>query len=281
MYHIHQTLNDDEILVGVNDISQIANKKFHDNRFLCNLFIKPQTNSLLGNGVSQDCEAVIANTDLFVLFGTSAGITDRKWWKSVCNRLINSNARLIYFAHCTKKRPHMNLYLEDMRDEVIRKLFASAELNTDAVFDNIIKKCYVSFSDTMFKLPVTYNNRLKQEKIYKIGNSEVTLRILEMGMKYVVVSVDASGEETGVPAESMWLKDFFPGYTYSSQQLLKAEVDGKQFPFDFIHIHNKNNKKDIYFEISSYLGKTSHFIVKSAAAEKKLNAFKALLKEQS
>ena len=62
VYHIHQTLEDDEILVGCNDVSQIANKSFHDNRFLCNLFLKPRTNSLLGTGVNQDCENVILNT---------------------------------------------------------------------------------------------------------------------------------------------------------------------------------------------------------------------------
>lgn len=281
LFHIHQTLKDEEILVGVNDVSQIANKQFQENRFLSNLYIKPRTNALLGTGISQDCEAVIANTDLFVLFGTSAGITDKDWWRAVCERLVNSNARLIYFVHCTKKRPHMNLYLEDMRDEEIKKLFTSAGLNVESIFNNVIKRCYVSFPNTMFKLPVTYNNRLKQEKTYKIGNSEVTMKILEMDMKHVVVSVDAPGEESGVPAESMWLKDYFPGYTHNSQHLLTPKIDEKEVPFDYIPIHNKNNRKDIYFEISSYLGKTSNYIIKSAATEKKLNAFRSLLKEFS
>lgn len=50
---------------------------------------------------------------------------------------------------------------------------------------------------------------------------------------------------------------------------------------DLIPIHNKNNRKNIYFEISSFLGKSSNFIIKSAATEKKLNAFRSLLKEES
>lgn len=56
--HIHQTLEDDEILVGVNDVTQIANKKFQDNRLLSNMYIKPNTNRLLGSGINTECETI-------------------------------------------------------------------------------------------------------------------------------------------------------------------------------------------------------------------------------
>ena len=216
------------------------------------------------------------NTDLFVLFGTSAGITDRKWWKSVCNRLVNSSARLIYFVHCTQKRPHMNLYMEDMRDEVIRKLFESANTSGEAVFDNVIQRCFVSFSDTMFKLPVTYNNRIKQEKTYKLGNTEVTMKVFDMSMRHIAVSVEASGEETGVPAEVMWLKDNFPNYTHNSQHLIPSNSERNDVSFDLLPIHNKTKRKDIYFEISSFLGK-NNISLKGLSSQKKVEALRKIL----
>lgn len=279
VYHIHQTLENDEILVGVNDVTQIANKKFHENRLLSNMYIKPNTNRLLGSGINADCETIIANANLFIIYGTSAGITDQNWWRLVCERIINSNARLIYFVHQTEKRPHQNLYFEEMKREEVSKLFEHAGLDVKQVLDTIIDKCFVSFSDKMFKMPVTYNDRIKQMVTYKIGSSDVTMKVLEMGMKHIAVSVETTAEEAGVPSERMWLKEFFPNYTYNSQHLLIPKIDDKEVPFDFIPIYNDENRKDIYFEISSFLGKNNNrFLLKSAKSDLKQKALREVMR---
>ena len=278
LLHIHQTLQDDEILIGVNDESQIANKKFHNNRLLSGMYVKPNTNELLGSGIANDCETIISNTHLFVIYGTSAGITDQKWWKLVCERLISSNARLIYFVHQTKKRRHQNLYIEDMKREELRKLFEHAGLEFSLVLDVVINKCYVSFSDMMFKMSVTYNGRIKQERTYKIGNVDATLKIMNLGMKHIALTVETTSEEAGVPAEGMWIKEFFPNYSHNSQFLHTPVVDDKQVPFDLIPIHNDENRKNIYFEISSYWGKGDNkFLFKSAKSDLKQKALRKLL----
>lgn len=278
--HIHQTLQDDEIIVGVNDVSQIANKKIHDNRLLCNMYVKPNTNTLLGSGIAQECESVITNTNLFVVFGTSAGITDKRWWNLVCERIIGSNARLIYFVHQKEKRHHQNLYIEEMKREEISKLFENAGIDVSAVLESVIDKCYVSFSDTMFKMPVTYNGRFKDEKIYKIGSADVTMKVLDMGMKHIAVTVETTVEETGVHSERMWIKEFFPNYSHNSQHLLKHKIEDKELPFDLIPIHNDENKKDIYFEISSFFGKSNNRVIeKSVKSNYIQKALKEIIKE--
>lgn len=279
VYHIHQRLQDDEILIGVNDVSQIANKKFHDNRLLCNMYVKPNTNAILGSGINQDCENIISNTNLFVVFGTSAGITDQRWWNLVCKKIINTNTRLLYFVHQAKKIPHQNLYIEEMKREEISKLFEHAGVDIGSDIENVINKCYVSFSDTMFKMPVTYNGRIQPEKTYKIGNSTVMLKVLEMAMKHIAVSVEATDEEAGVPSEDMWLKEFFPRYTHNSQHLLIHKIDEKEIPFDIIPIQNDENRKDIYFEVSSFFGKSKNgFLLKPLKSDIKLKALKEVIK---
>ena len=278
--HIHQTLEDDEIIIGVNDVTQISNKKFHENRLLSNMYIKPNTNRLLGSGVNTDCETIIANTNLFVIYGTSAGITDQHWWRLVCERIINSNARLIYFVHQIEKRQHLNLYIEEMKQEEVSKLLEHAGLDAKQVLDSIIDKCYVSFSDKMFNMPITYNNRIKQEKTYKIGTSEVSMKVLDMGMRYIAVSVDTTAEDAGVPSEGMWLKEFFPNYTHNSQHLLTPKIGDKEIPFDFIPIHNDENKKDIYFEISSFLGKNKNSsLLKPVKSDIKQKALREVMRK--
>ena len=98
--HIHQTLFDEDILVGVNDKSQIENPEYTKNIDVCELLIKPNTNKVLGSGVDSEYESTINDTNLSVLFGTSAGITDSKWWRLICNRMMGataSHARLLYY----------------------------------------------------------------------------------------------------------------------------------------------------------------------------------------
>lgn len=280
VYHIHQTLNDDEIILGLNDISQIANKQFKENNFLSNLYVKPRTNALLGTGVNEDCEQIISKTDLFVIFGTSAGISDQKWWKAICEKLVASEARLIYFVHSTETIRHQNLYLMQLRDRVINQLLVNAGKDVDAVFEKIIPRCFVSFSKTMFKLTVNYGERIKPEKTYKIRGAEVTMNVLDMDMRYIVVSVDAPNEESGVLAEGMWLKDCFPGYTHDYQQLLQSNNKGMTIPFDLIPISTQTRRKDIYFEISSFLGKSNIYPLQPVSLQQKKEAITNILSRQ-
>ncbi len=275
IYHVHQTLQDSEILIGVNDISQLNNKKYHENEFLRSLYVKQNTNNLLGSGVNQDCENLISNSDLFVIFGTTAGITDKRWWNLVCKRLINSSARLIYFVHNTEKKPHMRLYMEVMKNKVIREFLSRSGVDANVVFDKIIGKCYVSFSDKMFKLNENYNGRIKVEESFKLANIEVPTKVLKMKMKYIVVSVEAPNEESGIKTEALWLKEYFSNFNQISQELYIPKVEDLEIPFDIIKIRNKDCKKDIYFDISSFYGdEISRIKLKTVKAETKLEALK-------
>lgn len=275
IHHIHQSLNDDEILVGVNDVSQIANEDMRLDSYVCDLLVKPNTNALLGTGVNNDCEAIIASSQLLVLFGSSAGVTDKKWWKAVIKRLADSDARLIYFVHLNEKPEHWRLKQNLLSEEEIRKLIVNAGLEEDKYFENIFSRCYVSFTDNMFKLPVTYGNRLPLEKSYQIGKSEVNLKLMDINMKDITLTVDAPDEKSGVAAEREWIKEFFPDFTFSSQSLFELEVDGKKVPFDELRINKKRIRKSIYFDISSFFGKGDNFNLMGISADHKLSALKA------
>lgn len=256
IYHIHQTLNDEEILVGLNDASQIENTDFHNNRHICNLLIKPDTNALLGTGINQDCERVIATTHLFVLFGTSAGITDRKWWKAICNRVRASNARLLLFVF-GEKRSHMNLRHDVMSEEAIRKLLTSAGLEGESTFSAVYPNCHVCFKSGLFKLQANYNNAIPDTQTYKIGKTDVEVKVLDRGMRHLTLSVDAPSEETGVSAEAKWIKEFFPGYRETSQSIHHHKSGDVNLPYDRIVIDSENNHKELFFEISSFFGKSN------------------------
>lgn len=89
IHHIHGTC-DTSILLGVNDISQIANESFRNDEYLLEWLVKPRTQSCLSDGVERTCKRLISEANLICIFGMSFGTTDNLWWKCIQERLAAS-----------------------------------------------------------------------------------------------------------------------------------------------------------------------------------------------
>lgn len=102
--HIHGKILETDLLFGLNDISQIANKIFcTDERFM-DLMIKPRRNDELGSQVDKECESFILNADVFYIFGSSLGATDQYWWDLIGSRFNSTyNTVIVYFEHLEKE----------------------------------------------------------------------------------------------------------------------------------------------------------------------------------
>lgn len=96
--HIHMSLNDMDVIMGVNDESQIVGKEILDDQ-IRSMLIKPYINEQLQTLVDEECKSLIDSADLICLFGVSVGETDLLWWKRIGRRMASSSARLIYFAY--------------------------------------------------------------------------------------------------------------------------------------------------------------------------------------
>jgi len=95
IFHVHHTINENVILVGVNSPEQIDNKVFRDKNIIANLLVKPNMNKMLKSGVDNRCLDLIKRTDMFVLFGLSLGKSDSMWWESIAKfLLIDVNKRV-------------------------------------------------------------------------------------------------------------------------------------------------------------------------------------------
>lgn len=149
--HIHHCLSDENILVGVNDIEQISNEDYHDNLDICDVFVKPSANRILGNYVERVCENIIADTDIFVLYGTSVGETDQFWWNKVANRLLKSenSARMIWFVHDNKMTSHADLLYPSVSRNVIPRFAKLAGIPNISI-ETLQKRIFVTLSNKMF-----------------------------------------------------------------------------------------------------------------------------------
>lgn len=93
--HIHGTLNDGEMLVGVNDKTQIKNEKLRDDFDLNAALIKPLLNEYIGQNKIKKAKSIIDSSMIICLYGVSIGSTDKMWWEYIGNWLINSEHRLL------------------------------------------------------------------------------------------------------------------------------------------------------------------------------------------
>lgn len=96
--HVHGLYND-TILLGVDNVEQIANEKFRTEQDLLEIFVKPKANYAMELLMDEKCANLINNASLIVTFGLSFGPTDNIWWARLKNRMKKQNSRIIIFDY--------------------------------------------------------------------------------------------------------------------------------------------------------------------------------------
>ena len=95
--HIHGTV-DANMILGVNDESQVNNNFLRDNTLFLRTFIKKEMNSSLGEGRTEAVQKILDRSRIVCIFGMSLGQTDKMWWISLWEWLKKSeNHKLIIF----------------------------------------------------------------------------------------------------------------------------------------------------------------------------------------
>lgn len=97
--HIHGTLINNLIL-GINDVTQIANPALHDKKGLTDYIVKPSVNDSLGEQQTETAKRIIDNSDYVCVYGMSLGDTDRLWWEYLLQWLCGkSSRRLVLYIY--------------------------------------------------------------------------------------------------------------------------------------------------------------------------------------
>lgn len=146
LIHVHGTLEHD-MIVGVNDISQIANANCNTDQRIIDMCVKPHMNDYCDPEKVLAVEEIISNTDIFIVFGMSIGITDKIWWEKVIQQVLNNSNGHIFIVnyhplyrpalpyHKHYKTDFMNnmLHFMDLDKEKRKQLLSkiSIELNTE------------------------------------------------------------------------------------------------------------------------------------------------------
>lgn len=187
--HPHHTLNG-TIIVGLNDESQIANQTLLGDEKFKEYFIKPACNKMLSFRTEDQCSDVINNSDLFVVFGSSLGSTDKLWWQKIANRMVNSNSLLLLFIY-NREMERTGRRLGEQKRTVINNFVSHLEGYTDTQIEDIKRKTLVSFNSGIFDqlkdissiLYIEHNIIIIQlantrHRLYSIGNENHRFRMI-------------------------------------------------------------------------------------------------------
>lgn len=147
--HVHGGL-EDAIIIGVDNEEQIKDETFKSNDNIKDLLIKIQSNHAMKFTKHEICENFIKESHLIIIYGTSLGYTDLRWWNligielkkrdnlAIIQHLYQPNAISptrrqllggIERMHQNKLIEKMNIKQEEFSKRIANKLFFTVNSN--------------------------------------------------------------------------------------------------------------------------------------------------------
>lgn len=150
LLHLHGSLKD-VLVMGVNDDDQIANPLFKNCIDIEEEFVKPFFNDSCLNNNNATFARMINESNVIVLFGTSVGETDRKWWQLIGNNLLSSRLIVLYFVFDKTKdtvsyRNKLRRWSEEYQKILLDKLRIPEEKR-----ESVLPRVCVGINKTIFK----------------------------------------------------------------------------------------------------------------------------------
>lgn len=163
--HVHGYI-EKNMIVGVNDASQITNTELANDKEVVNELVKPQQNKDLKSTYDSKTSSIINNSDIICIYGMSLGATDKYWWDQIATWLSkDSNHMLIILAH-EKKYNERFPFIQQRLMTSIRERFLSFSSLPDTTKASIENRILVEINHDIFAMDL-------REKIPIIGKEHL------------------------------------------------------------------------------------------------------------
>lgn len=175
--HIHQDIKNRNIVLGVDNVGQIANKKLAEEESVRDLLVKPQTNSNLGTTIDRQCREVIAQSGIISIYGVSLGKTDQTWWNEIGKRIkADNNVRILYFTYEKEIAQLAEIQKHTLKRRRKRELMAAIGIDEKSYRD-YENRIYVNFcnnpgSQNIFNNPKKENLQDNFENVMAVFQKE-------------------------------------------------------------------------------------------------------------
>lgn len=150
--HVHGNLND-AIIVGVDNEKQIANKNFQTNDNVKDLLVKIQSNHAMKYLKHEHCEDFIKKANLIILYGTSLGNTDLRWWNLIGNELKRRNnlAIIQHLYHPDTIKPTRRQLLAQIERVRQNELMQKMGIKQEKFSQGLTRRLFFTVNSNIFK----------------------------------------------------------------------------------------------------------------------------------
>ena len=157
--HVHGTF-ENNMLLGVNDQTQITNTRFQNSKQIIRSIVKPEMNINTESLRETRCVKMINTANVICIFGMSLGETDKFWWEKIGEHLLISDSKLVIFA-IHEALPPLRAYKTINIKEEIQDKFLSYLSCTDEDKERIRQRIIVCLNSSMFKItPISKHDEL-------------------------------------------------------------------------------------------------------------------------
>lgn len=157
--HIHGYI-DENMIMGVNDSSQIKNDAFSKDPDIIAEIVKPKQNSDIMSNYDRKLTDLINSSNIICIYGMSIGETDKKWWDLISKWLLNGTKRtLVILSHKKEFDKRFPFSQKKCIDPVLRRFLSFSSLN-QAEKKNISQRIYIGVNHNVFEMNLeksTYN----------------------------------------------------------------------------------------------------------------------------
>lgn len=148
--YVHGTLSDGEMIIGVNDTSQINSEKLKNYTEATEVLTKIDLEKSVGQNNRSKFQKIINSSSLICMYGLSIGDTDKYYWEIIKQKLFNSNAVLIIYYY---KTGFTNMHpgkTNAIRKEVKNLFFKNSNANKSEK-EKIENRIIVEINHELFK----------------------------------------------------------------------------------------------------------------------------------
>lgn len=156
--HVHGRFEDGPI-IGVDNISQIANTELAQNKRFQKYVVKPMTNQMHRNLFDSQSLEIIQKSDVICVYGMSLGATDKKWWVHIL-KWLNSNAahQFVVFDYDEKynpKTPYDFFQKEDFYIDLLSEYAEGTNIDVESLRDRI----HIAIHKNIFAINLRKKNK--------------------------------------------------------------------------------------------------------------------------
>lgn len=183
--HIHGFI-DQNMIVGVNDESQILNEEFSSDPEVVRELVKPQQNANSRTAYEDAMVSVINGSHIICTYGMSIGETDKKWWNKISSWLLGDSKRiLVILVHESKYNPRFPHQQDRFIRPILEKFLSFSSLS-DAEKKKIENRIFVGVNNDVFAMKLYHAKAKTHPSVQKIDPK-------------MIFAGDVPPEESGLP----------------------------------------------------------------------------------